>query len=167
MAAAAPQPGFVGAAQAMLDGYAGDLFRQGDRQLAPGESGRSQARTRNAAVRRGVGLLVPAGDDLCLAALQGHRVRLQESSPAYSATRTWWKKTTPCNWKSRRCATRRRIDVLARQMGMQSPQAGQVIRMDASCARLRRAGDGKHGAGGGDFGAIKVGESREVFSAVA
>ncbi len=47
-----------------------------------------------------------------------------------------------------------RIDGLARQMGLQSPQAGQVIRMDSAEFRFGNAGDGEHGAGCGHFGEI-------------
>ncbi len=47
-----------------------------------------------------------------------------------------------------------RIDRLARKLGMQSPQAGQVIRMDTSPADARRPGDGECCDLGG-FGAVK------------
>ena len=42
-------------------------------------------------------------------------------------------------WKKRRCAIPERIDRMARELGLQSPQAGQVIRMDASAPQASGA----------------------------
>ena len=48
-----------------------------------------------------------------------------------------------------------RIDTLARKLGLQSPQAGQVMHMDTAC-RTGDAGHGQRKAGVGGFGQDKV-----------
>ena len=39
-----------------------------------------------------------------------------------------------CSWRNLLCAIRNALTDWARQMGLQSPQAGQVIRMDSGSA---------------------------------
>src|SRR5260370_36233201 len=61
-----------GTAEYSMDGYAGNLLHQSDRQLAVGEDGRSAAQLGNEAILYGAGVLVPVGFYLCLAAFQGY-----------------------------------------------------------------------------------------------
>ena len=48
-----------------------------------------------------------------------------------------------------------RIDMLARKLGLQSPQAGQVMHMDTAFTGRRNAGAGQRDSGLGGFGTIE------------
>ena len=88
-------------------------------------------------------LPVSAGDDVCLAAFQGHRVRIQDRIAEERAQRPVGNESRAAAGRSFAARSQSGLIAWRDSMGLQSPQAGQVIRMDSAHAGADDAGDGE------------------------